>query len=87
MLVDNQNAAFLAHELAEIPGLVIDPLSVETNILRFEFDAKTKRRLKTDYVKFVGRLKEEEKILCNAGFANDNIRFVTHRDVSRKQCE
>ena len=49
LTVDNQNAAFLAHELAEIPGVVIDPLTVETNILRFEFDPKTKRRLKTDY--------------------------------------
>ena len=57
---------------------------METNILRFEFDQKTKRRLKTDYKKFAGQLKEEEHILCNAGFANENIRFVTHRDVSRE---
>ena len=25
--------------------------------------------------------------MANAGFANDYIRFVTHRDVSRAQCE
>ena len=26
LTLDNQNAAFLAHELSEIPGVVIDPL-------------------------------------------------------------
>ena len=45
------------------------------------------KKMRTDYFGFVGRLKEEENILCNPGFANDYIRFVTHRDVSREQCE
>lgn len=45
------------------------------------------KKLKTDYHGFVGRLREEESILANSGFANDYVRFVTHRDVSRAQCE
>ena len=45
------------------------------------------RRLKLDYRKFAGLLRDDHNILCNAGFANDNVRFVTHRDVSRDQCE
>ena len=35
----------------------------------------------------MAKLKEEYNVLCNPGFANDNVRFVTHRDVSRAQCE
>ncbi len=43
--------------------------------------------MRCDYHGFVGRLKEEESILANSGFANDYVRFVTHRDVSKAQCE
>ena len=73
--------------MAEIPGIIIDPSLVETNIILFEIEEKMRKKLKTDHVKFVGRLRDEENILCNPGFANENIRFVTHRDVTRKQCE
>ena len=67
-----------------IPGIEIDPTVVETNILRYHIEKKALKRIKCDYKKFVGRLKEDHGVLCNAGFANDNVRFVTHRDVSRK---
>ena len=33
--VDNENANFLATELASIPGINLDPSLVETNIVRF----------------------------------------------------
>ena len=33
--VDNDNAKFMANELAEIPGLISDPSTVETNIVFF----------------------------------------------------
>ena len=32
---DHENAAFLAQELASIPGIINEPSEVETNILRF----------------------------------------------------
>ena len=35
---DNENAAFMAHELAEIKGVKIDSSQVETNILYFTFE-------------------------------------------------
>ena len=35
---DHSNAAFLANELAEIPGIIINPDHVETNILYFTFE-------------------------------------------------
>lgn len=35
LTVDNANASWLAHELAAIKGVIIDPKVVETNIIRF----------------------------------------------------
>ena len=84
---DNLNAAWLAEELANLPGIVVNPSEVETNILRFRFTDDALKRMRCDYHGFVGRLREEENILSNSGFANDYVRFVTHRDVSREQCE
>lgn len=78
------NAAFLAEELASIPGCVIDPQEIETNIMWFSFDESVMKRMRCDYFGLVNRLREEEKILCIPGFANDSLRFVTHRDVSRE---
>lgn len=45
------------------------------------------KNLKIDYFGIKDKMKEDHKILCNAGFHNDNIRFVTHRDVNREDCE
>jgi threonine aldolase len=40
LLLDNQNAKFLATELASIPGIVIDPSTIDTNIVRFKIEEK-----------------------------------------------
>lgn len=58
--VDNENAAFLAHELAEIPGIKIDPSLVETNIVLFEIEKSMWKKLRTDHRKFSARLRDEE---------------------------
>jgi len=65
----------------------LDVALVETNIVRFTIEPKLLRSLKIDYFGIKEKMKEEHKILCNAGFHNDNIRLVTHRDVNRKDCE
>ena len=54
--------------------------------MRFQIQPKYLRKLKCDYRKFSARLREDYGVLCNAGFANDNLRFVTHRDVTKAQC-
>ena len=84
---DNLNASFMAHEIAEMPGVNMVPSDCETNICRVRFTSELLKRLKLDYRKISQRLKEEEHIMCNAGVANDYIRFVTHRDVNRADCE
>ena len=87
IFTDHNNAAFLAEELSLVPGILIDPALVETNIVRFEIEPTLLKKLRMDYYGVADRLKDEYEILCNAGFSNDNIRLVTHRDVNRKDCE
>ena len=77
---DHDNARFLAAGLAQIPGISIDPATVKTNILIFDISGTG-----ADSAQFIKRL-AGHKIL--AGSANSHcIRFVTHRDVNRRQCE
>ena len=80
---DNENASYLAHELAQIEGIIVNEKEVETNILRCRLEPDHIERLNTDYRGFSARMRSEHSVLCNPGFGNDYIRFVTHRDVSR----
>lgn len=47
--VDNENATFLAHELADCKSIVFDPTLVETNIVKFTLDPKASKQLKLDH--------------------------------------
>lgn len=87
LLLDNQNAKFLATELASIPGIVIDPSTVDTNIVRFKIEDKALKRAKLDHDGIKFKLKEDHQILCTSGFHNNNIRLVTHRQATRPHCE
>lgn len=84
---DNANASFLAHELAEIEGVIVNEKEVETNILRCRLEPELIQKLEIDYRGLSAKMRHEYSVLCNPGFGNDYIRFVTHRDVSRQDCE
>jgi threonine aldolase len=73
---DHENARRLAFALAELPGIEIDPASVQTNIVVF--------RVK-DARGFLGRVQEEG--VLGSQVSRDQARFVTHRDVSGDQVE
>ena len=80
LAADHANARALAHCLATIPGISIDPAAVESNIVIFDVSATGMKpsdisaRLKSDGV------------LLNA--INDRqMRAVTHSDVTREQCD
>ena len=79
LLLDNKNAQFLAAELATIPGILIEPSKVETNIVRFKIDKAALKRVKLDHDGLKLKLRDEFQVLCTSGFHNDNIRLVTHR--------
>ncbi len=85
---DHANARHLAAELARIPGLEVDPDTVETNIVIFTVTVEV----------FGGKVPEEgpalalvkraaEKGVLAVPVGHDRVRLVTHRDVSREQVD
>lgn len=77
---DHGNAQLLAKGLAEIQGVKIDPERVQTNILVFDIagTGTTTALLST-------KLKQHG-VLAN-GINAREMRMVTHKDVSRIDCE
>ena len=77
---DHENARFLARRLSEMPGIRIDPASVETNIVILDISGTG-----LTAADFSAQLKSRG-VLAN-GVGASAIRMVTHRDVTRQQCE
>ena len=77
---DHENAQVLARGLEQIPGIKIDPRKVATNILVFNISATG-----MNTAEFSRKLAEHNVLA--AGIDPDNMRFVTHLDVSREDCE
>jgi threonine aldolase len=76
---DHDNARLLAEGLAEIKGIKIDAKKVRTNILVFSVVGTG-----MDTAEFSRKL-GEKKVLA-AGIDQEQMRFVTHHDVSREDC-
>ncbi len=72
---DHSNARFLAEGLAALPGVELDPASVETNIVIFSVD---------DARGLVRRVADEVELQA---FDARRVRAVTHLDVSREDVE
>jgi threonine aldolase len=77
---DHANAQLLARSLAEIPGIEIDPDRVQTNIVIFDIS-----RTGIGTAEFSARLKQRG-VLAN-GINPQQMRMVTHKDVSRQDIE
>lgn len=76
---DHDNARLLAEGLAEIKGIKIDAKKVRTNILVFSVIGAG-----MDTAVFSRKL--AEKNILAAGIDQEQMRFVTHNDVSREDC-
>jgi threonine aldolase len=76
---DHENAKFLAQGLAHIPGFAIDPAKVQTNIVICEITGTgmTSGEISCSLA--------GHKVMAN-GVGPEQIRFVTHLDVSHEQC-
>lgn len=74
---DHENARWLAHELAQIPGVLVDADSVHINMVFFDV---SKEGFENEA--FVAYMKENG-VLIN-GDKNRHYRFVTHHDVNRE---
>ncbi len=77
---DHSNAQYLAREIAQIPGLRMDPASVKTNIVIFDCEQTG-----------LNAVQLCEAIQPHGVWALDtapfSVRFVTHCDVDRPGCE
>ncbi|KEO85216.1 low-specificity L-threonine aldolase [Tumebacillus flagellatus] len=73
---DHANAKFLAEGLAQIPGLAIDPATVDTNIVIVNIAG-----LGVSETVLIDELKKSG-ILCG-GFGPQLVRFVTHLNISK----
>lgn len=76
---DHENARLLAEGLVKIPGIKIDPKKSPTNILVFDVSATG-----MEAADFNHRL-ATRNVLGNS-IGPDQMRFVTHYDVSREDC-
>ncbi|MGA3054927.1 MAG: GntG family PLP-dependent aldolase [Candidatus Korobacteraceae bacterium] len=77
---DHVNARLLAEGLAQIPGIKIDPAKVQTNILICDISGTGMTSTE------LSRQLAQRNVLAN-GVSQQIIRFVTHLDVDREQCE
>ena len=77
---DQANAKYLASELSKLPGIEIDLASVQTNIVVVEVAATGMSG--TEFIRRVG----EKGLKIGAGYG-DAVRFVTHMDVNRADCD
>jgi len=75
---DHANARMLAGALSQMEGIVIDPDSVETNIVIFRVASHLNAS------DLVARMKARDILMSTVG--PDAIRLVTHFDVSRGDC-
>jgi len=78
--IDHENARRLALGLAELPGLVIDPQKVETNIIMLQV------RPPAPSANLLCARLAEHGILAHA-FDETTIRFVTHKDIGEADVE
>ena len=74
------DARFLADSLVNIPGIAIDPGTVETNIVFFDI---TDTGLSNEH--FLGSLRDEGVLVLALG--PGRVRMVTHQDLDRADCK
>ena len=74
---DHENARQLANTLAELPGLEIDPHSVQTNMVFARITKGTRKDLM--------KRMEKEGVLISG--SRDNLRLVTHYDFKQDYIE
>lgn len=76
---DHANAKFLAEGLCKVPGFKIDPAQLHTNIVICDITATGMNSGE------ISCMLAGHKVLAN-GVGPEQIRFVTHLDITREQC-
>jgi threonine aldolase len=78
--VDHENAKILARQLAEIPGITLDPAKVHTNIVIL--DLKKSGWSSSDFLQAIAK-----RNVLAVPVDNEKVRMVTHLDVDRSGVE
>ncbi len=78
--IDHENAKFLAHELARLPGIGLNPARVQTNIIIF--DVRETGLSSADFLSALA-----ERGVLGVPVDRDKVRLVTHLDVDRADVE
>jgi threonine aldolase len=79
---DHENAARLAHALAGMKGIDLDPATVRTNIVIFRL---TPELCGGSSLAFLDRIQEAG--VLGVPVSRDKVRLITHRDVDRGQID
>jgi threonine aldolase len=80
LYIDHANAKILARGLAAIPGIRVDPSSVQTNIVIY--DVRETKLISTDFLERIAR-----RQVLGVPIDAERIRMVTHLDVDRSDIE
>ena len=80
LYTDHENAKLLAHRLAAIPGIRIDPNYVQTNIVIYDV-----RETKLSSAEFLERIARHR--VLGVPVDAERMRMVTHLDVDRSDVE
>ena len=78
--VDHDNAKFLADQLAEIPGITLNPAKVKTNIVIY--GVKQAGWSSADYLQALSK-----RGVLGVPVDSERVRMVTHLDVNRADIE
>jgi threonine aldolase len=78
--VDHDNAKILARQLADIPGITLDPAKVQTNIVIF--DLKKSGGSSSDFLQAIAK-----RNVLAVPVDSERVRMVTHVDVDRGDVE
>lgn len=80
LTADHANAKWVAERLSELPGVAIDPATVETNIVIFDISGTGRTSAE------LSALFKDRGVLIN-GISPTHMRIVTHFDAGRQACE
>lgn len=78
--IDHNNAKLFARYLADIPQIILEPDSIETNIIRFQLTANA---ISANSLVIKAR---EQGILLNSS-GKHSLRAVTHMDITQNDCK
>jgi threonine aldolase len=77
--IDHENAKTLAEKISKIKGIILNPETIQTNMVIFQLDDKIDGNVFLEQLKMQG--------ILALSFSRNKIRFVTHHGIERTHVE